>query len=248
MKNLIYFTLGNKKEYFHLLYLCLSSLIKTGYNSDILIITDLKSELISFYEERGSLPNNIYFLEVDGTDLLSSSANKLQLFKWENIVDYNKIIFSDLDILWLNDTSKIFNLIEEDFFYVSNETGLMSEKWWGGNLLTNEEVKYIELEKILGINAGIFAFNKSMIKHLEFMFNLYVSNIQLLNEALEQPIFNSYLLRNKLYDCSLNNLVSNMGYYVDKYNGVALHFPGTPGNFQTKFDKMLKYFTKNINS
>jgi hypothetical protein len=32
---------------------------------------------------------------------------------------------------------------------------------------------------------------------------------------------------------------------MDNYDGVLLHFAGGPGNFTTKYDKMLNYAEKN---
>jgi len=43
----------------------------------------------------------------------------------------------------------------------------------------------------------------------------------------------------------LNGLISHNGYNIDSFNGAALHFAGGPGNFDIKYDKMIKYYTKN---
>jgi hypothetical protein len=219
MKKLIYFTLGSNKEYVKLANLCVESLYKNNYDGDFLFITNFKEiilELIFFKKDP-------FFLNVDETDLLLSSSNKLKIYNFNHIDNYDKIIYSDVDILWLSNPNKIFNQIIEDKFYVSNENGLMSDEYWGGRIL-----------------------NKNMIYHLKNVEEFLNQNNNLINVCLEQPFINVYLFRNNLYNNTLNECVSHNGYNVDSYEGTVLHFAGGPGNFEHKYNKIINYNTKNF--
>lgn len=244
MKKLIYFTLGNNSNYIKIAQICVKSLYYNGYDGDFLFITNLENEVL----ENINFTNNVYFLKLENDSLLNSSANKLKLYLFEKIDDYEKIIFSDLDIIWTSDPNNIFNTINEDLFYMSNEQFLMSDEWWGGKILNEEEKNYISENKILGVNAGIFSFNKNMIKHLKDIDIFLNENINLVNDCLEQPFLNVFLFRNKLYNTKLNEFISHVGYYMETFNGTALHFAGGPGNYTMKYEKMINFYNKNFNT
>ena len=129
---------------------------------------------------------------------------------------------------------------------MSNEDALMSDEWWGSQLLFSEERVIIQQGKIKGVNAGIFAFSSKMVHHLEKIENYLKQNIHLINQCLEQPYLNVYLFRNKIYNTKLTNLVSHSGYHLNNFDGVVLHFAGGPGNFSPKYEKMLNFFENNI--
>jgi hypothetical protein len=241
-KKLIYFTLGNNVNYIKLAKLCIDSLYHNGYSGDFLFITDLETELLNEI----NFKKKPYFLVLEKSELLESSSNKLKIYLFEKSFEYHKIIFSDLDILWTSSPDKMFNLIEDEKFYVSNENSLMSEKWWGGDILNDNEKQDIHKNNVLGVNAGIFGFKPKMIDHLKNI-DLFLSNNQnLVNLCLEQPFFNVYIYRNKIYDTQLTNFISHVGYYLTEYDGIALHFAGGPGNFVMKYEKMINFYNKNF--
>jgi hypothetical protein len=241
-RKLIYFTLGNNVDYIKLADLCIKSLYKNKYDGDFLFITDLKNEVLSSIH----FNKEPYFLDIDKSDLLGSSANKLKLYKFDKINEFDKIVFSDLDILWTDNPNTIFDIINDDKFYMSNEAELMNKEYWGGNLLNEYEKNDIVKNNIFGVNAGIFAFNKNMIKHLEYIDLFLYENKFLVNICLEQPFLNVYLYRMDIYNTILNDYVSHNGYHLNEFNGSVLHFAGGPGNFSFKYDKMLDFYNKNL--
>lgn len=242
MKKLIYFTLGNNENYVKLASLCIDSLYKNNYDGDFLFITNFKDLMLNSI----SFKKEPFFLNIDDANLLTSSSNKLKVYQFKNINNYDKIIYSDLDMLWLSNPNIIFDDIIENKFYVSNENSLMSEEYWGGNILNDDEKHIISNDNIKGINAGIFGFNKTMINHLKNIEDFLNENTHLVNSCLEQPFVNVYMFRNKLYSDVLNKYVSHNGYNVDTYDGVVLHFAGGPGNFEHKYNKMVEYNNKNF--
>lgn len=236
MKKLIYFTLDHNSNYIKLAKLCIQSLYENGYDGYFLFITNLKTEILSQINFK-SIP---FFLDLKGTDsLLHSSANKLKLFLFDKIDEYDRIIFSDLDIIWTSNPDLIFNIIDNNEFYMSNEDSLMSDEWWSGKILNESEKFEIFQLKTKGLNAGIFGFNKNMVQYLEKVDIFLKSNLNISNICTEQPFLNVYLYRKNIYNTKLNDLVSHNGYNIDKFGGVALHFAGGPENFETKYNKMM---------
>lgn len=242
LKKLIYFTLGNNINYVKLAKLCIDSLNKIGYDGDILFITDLIEDIKNNIEFK----KDPFFLSFGNSDLFFSSANKLKIYKFPEIDKFDKIIYCDLDVLWLKDFSILFDSINEDKIYISEEPLSMNLGFFSENLLTEKEEEEIYSNNINGLNAGFFGFNKNMIFHFENIFNFLNENIHLKGSCLEQPYLNMYLYRNKIYDTSFNNYISHQGYHIDSFDGNVLHFPGGPGNFDMKYDKMNNFL--NINS
>lgn len=238
MKKLIYFTLGNNLNYIRLADICIRSIYKNNYDGDLLFITNLKEELLNsiFFKKEP------FFVNTDISNLLHSSSNKLKIYLFDKINDYDKIIYCDLDIIWLKTPDIIFDNINEDKIFLSEENNLMSDDFWGGKLLTQEEKQLISKENIKGLNAGIFAFNNNMIKEFQKIDVFFDSNVSLVNECLEQPFINTYVFRNKIYNTQMNKFVSHNGYNLKDYDGVLLHFAGGPGNYSIKYDKMKIFY------
>jgi hypothetical protein len=237
MQKLIYYTVGNNPDYINLVKMSIDSLLDQGYNGDILFITefdDLIKSKITFRKEP-------LFLKVESSDLILSSANKLKIYKYDKIQKYDKIIFCDSDIIWTKNPDSIFDLINEDLFYVSNEDSLMaSDVWWGSTLLNEKEKADIILNQVKGINAGIFGFNQAMIGRVKEIDLFFMEDQNLWNYALEQPFFNAYLYRNSIYSNSINSKVKHcLSDFVKEPNDWSLiHFLGGPGGYAPKFERM----------
>jgi hypothetical protein len=242
MKKLIYFTLGNNEKYIELAKLCISSLYKNKYDGDFLFITNLKDEILN----KINFITPPHFMELMESDLLESSANKLKIHLFDKINDYEKIIFSDLDILWMSSPDKMFDMIQNEKIYVSNEKSLMSEEWWGGNILNSLEKNKIIKDNILGINAGIFGFKSDMVHHFKNIEDFLNENKNLVNVCLEQPFLNVYLYNNNIYNTELSSHITHNGYNLENFNGIAIHFAGGPGNFDLKYEKMINFYNKNL--
>jgi hypothetical protein len=247
-KKLIYFTLGFNKNYIELAKLCIGSLEKTGYNGDILFITDNKEDILKEIKYSG----NILFMDTDDNSLNHSSSNKLKIYKYKEILNYEKIIFCDLDVIWLKSPNILFDTMTEDKFYFaedghSNLLMSSSENYYGAFLMTQDEINKINKNQIKGLSAGFFGFKINLLPHLEKINELNEENINKSNCA-EQPSFNVYVWRNDLYVNLFNGLVNHAGYWgCDIPEAVVIHFPGGIGNFNVKYNKMLNYLN-NFNS
>lgn len=246
MNNLIYFTIGNNKQYIELLYLCLKSLEKVGYNGDYLIITDslFKEEII----KKISIKNQIYFLEINSGDLKSSSANKLKIYEFDNINQYEKILYCDVDMLWVKNPNILFSCCVEDKIYIGQEnpSSLDNPLWGGPKHFTNKELEEIVKSDMKGMNAGLFLFRKEMTYSFRKIDEYYMNNQNLLGGCLEQPYINAYLFKNNIYDwsCVTGKILEN-SYKTppsDLGDHVVIHFHGRPGNFSAKYNSMSSFY------
>lgn len=253
-KKLIYFSIGNQLSYLELANLNIQSLYKQGYDGDILFISDIPQEqvLSSIVFKKEPL-----FLSVDKSNLAVSAVNKLKIYRYSNLSQYNKIIFCDVDILWTASPNNIFDLIKEDKIYISNELvkckkleRLMSISDFGGEIFSQDDIDYINRHEIYGLNTGFFAFNYNMVSYFEDMHDILINNPQYINHCLEQPLINFYLYKKNIYTVALNDYICHDGNNTNIYTGTALHFAGKTGNYNQKFQAMNRYITNNqeINS
>jgi|13_taG_2_1085334.scaffolds.fasta_scaffold25254_2 hypothetical protein len=240
-KNLIYFTMGNK-NYIEIAKLCVDSIVKTGYEGDFLFITDEKNQI----QNNFNIKNQIYFMETDKTNLMFSSANKLKIYSWEHVNEYDKFIFSDLDILWFIHPDIIFEKIKQSKIYFTQHINPDSivHSLFGGDLL-NENEKQI-YQKSKSVNAGFFCFSTNQLSHFHEMEKYLNDNFHKRNVCLEQPYINVYCTKHELIDTSLNEFVTHDGYHATQKIKPIIHFAGGPGNVGFKYDKM-KTFLDRVN-
>jgi len=226
--NLIYYTIGNNINYINILNLNILTLEKYyNYNFELLFIID---ERIANEFETNLITKLPYKVLISTTNSMrDSSLNKLKIFKFDEIKNYNKIIYCDCDILWCGDPNNIFSLVNSNKILVSNENHhdlIMTHEYWSGNLLHESEILEIKKMGLKGFNGGFFAFSFELISVIKI---------------------NVYLFRNNLFDLSLNKLITHNGYNIDKINEETIvHFAGGPGNYSYKMNKMVDFYEKNI--
>jgi hypothetical protein len=243
MKKLIYFTLGNSSLFIELFRMCYDSLKQAGYEGDILIITDMEDKI----KNKINFTSNVYFMNVEKNNLFQSSANKFKIYQFDQIADYNKIIFCDCDVIWTKNPDILFNLINDDLIYVANEYHMMSKEFYVYNL-SEQDLEKISSEKIYGFSAGFFGFNKNCLHVFETLDNS-LSNLTSYPQTLEQPILVSHLFKNNLYSTSFNDYVCHLGrQYATNDNPlneiVAMHFAGKVGNYFDKYRHMFEFYLK----
>lgn len=244
MKKLIYFTIGKNLLFVNLFKMCIETLNNTGYNGDILIITDCKDKI----EKQINFINDVYYLELPKCDLLQSSANKFKIYQFEKISDYDKIIYCDADCLWIKNPDLLFSLITENKIYVANEKHLMIEKYYNCNF-NEEETLRIQSQKIKGFSAGFFGFNRNCLETFKELDSITQQKPE---DAkwLEQPIFVTNIFRKELYSLDFNNFVSHIGRTVtqnnQEFDGVVLHFGGDVGNYFEKYSFMFQFKLKRL--
>ena len=240
-KKLIYFTISFNEDYINLLNLCIKSIYYNNYDGDFLFITDLKDKIL----DKIKFKKTPYFLELGSLDLFKSSANKFDIFQFEKIKEFEKIIFCDSDILFLKNPNILFDKIKNDSVYLTKENDTMNHELWGSKLLNDEEKGEIDEFKIPGMNAGIFGFKSKMVNIFKEIKEYMSLNMDKSNSCLEQPFLNVYLYRNKLYNTDFSDEVTVKGYHLNEYAGTAIHFTTDSGNYYKKYEKITDFIKRN---
>lgn len=258
VKNLIYFSLDNNKNYLSLAKISIRSLIKTGYDGDILFITrDFQKDL---YDIFSNMKNKIYFLNPEHNfsqikngnnfvcsdyDRIFSSANKLRIFDFNEIDNYENIIYCDLDVLWLKSPDEMFKKIQKNEVSLSEETDLMSRDYYSANLIDSNEIEIINFNNIKGCSGAVFGFKGKDINIIKNIYNYFINNLDKVEGLFEQPFINMYLFKNKLYNTLFTDNVDHNGYYTNSSNKNILHFAGGPGEFDLKYSKIVNFIKNN---
>jgi predicted O-methyltransferase YrrM len=174
------------------------------------------------------------------------------LFNLESITNYNKILYLDTDILIKDNINKVFDVCKEDTLYVLEEGKIDNNSDYHGKSLFGSEIH--KHKDKTAFTSGILLFNNcEKIKDLFNKINEDIINRPYNFMGYDQPyiVYNAFkynLYNNKI----LKSLVINNDHNIHS-DKVIHHFPGTPGLYQYKIEKMttflnnIKDFTINNN-
>jgi len=134
--NLIYMCVFHQKSYIQLLKLLIHSIsVKANINPEtthILIYTSAAFQPLIERElaEYVSLPIRYTLMELD--TIMKASCCKLNIFQYDKIHNYDKILYLDTDVLVNGDVNVLFNLdISPEKVYALEEGELVGD-YWGG--------------------------------------------------------------------------------------------------------------------
>ena len=206
MKNLIYTCIFYNKQYIDMLYLLLESIYIYGNlndNIDILIYTNTEFKN-TICESIFNCKNIIFEINDNYTVLTDAFFARLDLFDFNIINNYNKILYLDSDIIIIDDINKIFELNINNIIYANEEGSIdnTTSEAWGCSFFKNDLDKY---EDKTAFSSGVLLFNNhNIIKNLFEEIKNHVKNDKekdILNEFHDQPYF--------VYHCKKNNLIDN---------------------------------------
>ena len=248
--NLIYICVFYQETYIDLLKLLIQSIsIKGCINKDtthILIITSPNFlQKIQTVVKDFILPIKYFILDL--TTLMEASCCKLNIFDYEEINLYNKIIYLDTDVLINNDLNLLFNIdIENNKLYALEEETINGP---------NHGSMFFDFSKydrnISAYSAGVFYFiNSSDIKILfddtrkHIKIYCYENNNSI-PICLDQPflVYNSFC-QNKYNNKLMKSYMENNPEFIN--NKIIYHFPGGPGHYSSKISKMTNFWNKMI--
>ena len=244
----------HQQSYINLLKLLITSISDKGklniLSTDILIITSqqfqplIKKELSHFI-----LPIHYYILDLN--TLFEAGCARLNIFKYENIDLYDKILYIDTDILINSDVNILFNLeICPDKIYALEE-GNIGNELWGGQFF--DFSKYDKNQ--LAFTSGILYFHNSIeIKQL-FLdivnhIDIYIyKNKNPIPVCLDQPFIVYNAITKNKYDNQLLKLYVENNPKSVHNNIIIYHFPGGPGSYASKYEKMTSFWKlMNVNN
>jgi lipopolysaccharide biosynthesis glycosyltransferase len=248
-KNLIYISLFYQSDYIKLLELLINSIyVKGNLNkdtTDILIMT--LGEFKPLIEERLArfeLPISFFIKEVK--DFFPSLCVRFNIFDYENINNYRKILSLDADILINSDINVLFNdEIPEDKLYAIEE-GTISGDWYGGKFFDDE----MKQKDISAFSAGVQLFhNSEPIRELFRAINNHIhDHIHIKNnpyvDCFDQAVIVYNAISQNKYDNNyIKKYAQNNPSTIDETK-IIYHFPGGVGYFANKYDKMLNFWNQ----
>ena len=254
--NLVYYTVGGHSNNVEMLKYSIESLKLFGkYKDDILIISDD----ICINKVKEYFPD-CKILHINNQSIgCEASINKLRVYNYENIKNYNKIIFLDSDILVQNNIYEIFDNIKDKFIF-SNEYApqvgsirkIIDDNGYGRHLFSEYEYIQHDIKNKKSINGGFFGFPIDMIEHFEkILFELEKDKAIPRHDYeiwyCEQPTINKYMITNKIYDDNISDKVLQFATYYNCHdynvsNKIILHFCGGIGNYNRKINYIKEWF------
>ena len=243
--NCIFCCIFNQEKYVDMFYLLLESIFIYGdlsNNTNILVYTS--TEFMNKIKQSHLFNNDKIKFEINDTynDINKACKARLDLFNLPSIINYNKILYLDTDILIKDDINKVFDVCKEDILYVLEEGEIDSDRdFWGKSLFGYEINNYNDKT---AFSSGILLFNNC--KKIKDLFIKINEDIIKRNHWFhDQPhiVYNAFkynLYNNKI----LKTLAANNDNNINS-DKVIHHFPGCPGIYDHKID-MMTIFLNNL--
>lgn len=244
MKKLIFITVFNNINYVRMLSLLVKTLYIYGnIDEDTHILIYTSTQFKYFIENSQFYSKKIHLFINDNYNTIDSACKaRLDLFDYELIDEYEKILYLDTDILVQKNINFIFDLIEENKIYAFGEGDISNDKddFFGGKSLFINEINNYKDKS--AFNSGVMLFNNCF--EIKNLFKI-IKNHMLKNKSAkfnDQPYF--------VYNAKKYNLINNtiLNNYVEltnqmpKTNKAILHISGGPGIYKNKLNIMIIYF------
>ncbi len=244
MKNCVFCCIFTNVNYVKMFYLLLESIHIYGEldsNTDILIYTT--TDFQNIIKQSHLYCERIKFVINDNyTSITDGCCARIDLFNFDCISQYNKVLYLDTDIIVRASLNTIFNLCQKDILYTLEEGTIIDDTgWWGKYLFSSDVEKYSDKT---AFTSGILLFNTGIT--ICNLFKAIKHDINIRKEQMsfyDQPfiVFNAFyydLYDNKiLKDYAVNN--------SDDQNSTKIihHFPGGPGPgiYTHKIERMKHY-------
>lgn len=243
--NLIYSCVFFNEQYLELISLLLKTYVIFGSpdsNTHYLIICNpsFKNQVSHIFE---SLKIDGLIWCLDLTTIFEACYSRLKIFEYHDIHKYNKILYLDCDILITNNLSNILDFDIDDKLYALNEGhSLGPHQWWGSDFFPPHSNPRTSV-----FTTCVLLFNNCHT--IESLFTRTLSHIYShLDDNLPLPICydQPFIIYNTVKDNLHNNqklihIVINDPWHTS-FNGETIsHFPSAPGDFDSKYVKMMKY-------
>jgi len=216
-------------------------------NTDVLIITSPEYQKLiekEFTKYTFQFTVNYYLLDIH--TLFDAGCARLQIFNYENINLYDKILYLDVDILINSAINTIFDLEINDRakLYVLEE-GNIGHELWGGHLF---DFSIYDINQTAFTSGILFFYNNYSIRQLfiDILIHIkeWIQDGKDVPVTLDQPfiIYNSFM-QNKYDNQLMKKYFENNPSEVEKEK-IIYHFPGGPGFYSSKYEKMTNFWKK----
>jgi len=246
--NLIYMCVFHNQDYIKLLSLLVKSIsIRGNVNketTDILIITSPAFQPI-IAKELSEFDLSFKYFILDLHTLMQAGSSKLQIFNYEHINNYEKVLYLDTDVLINSDLNTLFNIdIPGDKLHALGE-GVICKVYWGSDFFDFNKYD----RNTVAFSSGVFYFMnsepmKALFQDTNNHIAAHMNNGGHPPACLEQPflVYNS-LIQNKCDIEMMNPYLENNPKEASPEK-IIYHFPGGPGEYWRKIDRMLPFWQK----
>ena len=241
--NCIFICVFNQEKYVEMFYLLLESIFIYGnLDDDTNILVYTSTPFMNMIKQSHLFNEKMVFEINDTYNSIEKACNaRLDLFNLQSIVNYNKILYLDTDILVKDQINKVFNIIKYNILYVLEE-GLLTDndEFYGGKSLFQSEIN--NYNDITAFTSGILLFNNcEQIKNLFNKINEDIINRPFKTGCHDQPYIVYNAFKYNLYDNKiLKSYAVNNDYNIHS-DKVIHHFPGGPGVYHAKIIHMTKF-------
>ena len=250
-KNLIYICVFHQENYIELLKLLIKSIsLRSNINkdtTDILIITS-PAFLPIIQKELSEYDLPLQYMTLNLNTKMEAGCCKLNIFDYEKISLYNKILYLDTDVLINSDINILFNLeISSDKIYALEE-GEIGHEYWGKQFFDFKKFD----PNTKAFSSGVFYLMnnekiKTLLSNTKTHIDTYINKDNNPEPVtLDQPfiVYNAFI-ENKYDNQLMKQYMENNPTEVSK-DKIIYHFPGGPGNYSSKIEKMNNFFDKMI--
>jgi predicted O-methyltransferase YrrM len=218
---------------------------------DLLVLTSPEFEG-SVKELSAKFDLKISTMTINLTTIFQAACARLQIFSYEHISQYEKVLYLDTDIIIKADLAPLFKFQLENKLYGLESGHLYSPSF--GNQFFN--FKQIDSAKT-GINSGTLLFNNCL--QIRDLFSRVQGHINAFTDAgtappycMDQPFINFHAIRDGVYNNQLLNpyvsLFEGTDVVPNYETSIVCHFSYPIGNMWNKYDRMNKFLLKLINS
>lgn len=253
-RNLVYYSVGLKDVYSDMVKLSISSIDKSNKEPiDIVIITDQECYVRNF--EKYQRANIDYHIVEKINTPDEVCFNKTKIFGYQNINDYENILYLDGDTLVNYDLSKMFEKCKKDdrLYGVVEDYSIENHRRIHFSLgtYTQEDIDFFREKLIYTFNCGVFLFKNSylMKKHFNNVYQIMVNHQGdfFADQSFMNYYFNTLNLINttkikKDVDC-VYVVEENINYITDFYQKIY-HFLGGTYFGENKINKMKEFNTR----
>lgn len=244
-KNLVYFTIGGAPEYTRLLEFVIHTIKKTSSltTTDILVMCD---EEYSKHVQGLDGVDDIMIVPKND-DHIKASMRKVEIFSYQHISNYDKVLFLDCDIVVVKDLEmSVFPLIEDatklHVFPERMDINHHKNLWWSLEKYKPEDYALFAARNQHVFNCGQFAFrvNDTMKQHFQNVIDLIKSHKG--KYFYEQSFMNHYFNTNFATCETLLPEVMITLYESVCSNQSIVHFAGAHQTHTTKLQRMQTFW------
>lgn len=240
---LVYLTAGYNPLFSKLIDVCVKTILRVTDTAKVDICVMCDQEYSQYINH---LPVKIHITDKSPTAMISS-MRKLEVFNIENIMNYERVLFLDGDIVVTKSLIPLFEAATDPTkLYVLEETFENPHTLNFFSLLsyTPEEIKALDDQNIKGFNCGQFLFTPTieMKTHFANIINHICgyTGIYFYEQSFMNVYFNARytILDTKLLMEHVKIFPEENVMYEDKR---IIHFTGATPNIQWKYNSIVTY-------